>query len=313
MSYRLAVLGGGVAGLSAAIHAALDGWEVELYEKGSIGGKAAQVHTAGYLLDPGPSIIILPEIYEAVFSRADRQVEDYLRFTRLDPITRVFFDSQSYDIPADLDEAADLVDSLDPHDGASFRDLMARLAKVAPFVEKSVFAHPIEHWAGMLDPNLIRTALPLWPNQPYKKVVERLFRHPLMRAFFYGFPSYSGAGYRKPSVAGFLIPYYMFAGGVYYPEGGVGAIPRALERLAQELGVTVHRNARVIGLQTEGKEIVAAELAGIKGEPRLIDTRRASPLAALFGALLRPAPRLTLADLFGLPQRFTMYYLYLEL
>ena len=57
---------------------------------------------------------------------------------------------------------------------------------------------------------------------------------------------------------------------------------------------------------------VAAELAGIKGEPRLIDTRRASPLAALFGALLRPAPRLTLADLFGLPQRFTMYYLYLE-
>jgi protease-4 len=76
--------------------------------------------------------------------------------------------------------------------------------------------------------------------------------------------------------------------------------------------------ARQLGLIDEFGDLrraiqVAAELAGIKGEPRVIDTRRASPLAALFGALLRPAPRVTLADLFGLQQRFTMYYLYLEL
>lgn len=75
--------------------------------------------------------------------------------------------------------------------------------------------------------------------------------------------------------------------------------------------------ARQLGLVDEFGDLrraiqVAAELTGIKGEPRVLDTRRTSPLAALFSALLRPAPRFTLADLFGLQQRFTMYYLYLE-
>jgi protease-4 len=76
--------------------------------------------------------------------------------------------------------------------------------------------------------------------------------------------------------------------------------------------------ARQLGLVDEFGDLrraiqVAADLAGIKGEPRVIDTRPVSPLAALFGALLRPAPRPTFAELPGLQQRFTMYYLYLNL
>jgi protease-4 len=58
---------------------------------------------------------------------------------------------------------------------------------------------------------------------------------------------------------------------------------------------------------------VAAGLGGIKGEPRVIEQRRTSPLAGLFGALTRPQARLSLFELLGLERRFTMYYLYLEL
>lgn len=252
---RLAVLGGGVAGLSAAIHARLAGWEVELVEPRAIGGKAAPIESAGYRLDPGPSIIILPHLYEAVFARAGRRMEDYLVFDRLDPITRVFWDGRILDIPAGLDAATEMVRSLDSQDAESFADLMRRLERVAPFVERSVFAAPIDRWWQLVSPDLVRTALPLWPGQPYRSIIDQLFRHPLLKAFFYGFPSYSGQSYHSASIGGFLIPYYMFAQGVFYPRGGVAAIPAAFERLARELGVR-SREDRAESFRRESNRVV---------------------------------------------------------
>ncbi|RYG85568.1 hypothetical protein EON77_05325, partial [bacterium] len=256
---RLAVLGGGLAGLSAAIHARLAGWEVELVEPRVVGGKAAPIEIEGYRLDPGPSIIILPHLYEAVFRRAGKRMEDYLVLDRLDPITRVFWEGQTIDIPAGLDAATETVRSLDARDAESFADLMGRLAKVAPYVERSIFRAPIDRWWGLVAPDLIRTALPLWPGKPYRQVIDDLFRHPLLKAFFYGFPSYSGQSYRSASIGGLLIPYYMFAEGVFYPRGGVAAIPAAFERLARELGVTF-REERVVGFKRASGRVAAAEL-----------------------------------------------------
>ena len=99
---QLIVIGAGMGGLSAAIHARLLGRDVLVLEKGaSSGGKAAGISIAGYELDPGPSIIILTEIYAKVFERAGRKMEDYLQFRRLDTISRVFFEgSEPLDLPA---------------------------------------------------------------------------------------------------------------------------------------------------------------------------------------------------------------------
>ena len=259
-AHRLvAVFGGGVAGLSAAIHARLAGSDVTVYEPRAVGGKAAAIETQGYRLDPGPSILILPHLYEAVFVRAGRRMEDYLTLDRLDPITRVFWRGETIDIPAGLDGATEVVRSLDAHDAESFADLMGRLARIAPLVERSIFAAPIDRWWQLGSPDLIRTALPLWPGKPYRKAIDDLFRHPLLRAFFYGFPSYSGQSYRSASVGGFLIPYYMFANGVFYPRGGVAAIPAAFERLARELGVRFEAE-RVVRFHRKRDRITGARL-----------------------------------------------------
>ncbi|MBZ0213699.1 MAG: FAD-dependent oxidoreductase, partial [Nitrospirae bacterium] len=71
------VVGAGVGGLSAAIHARLKGWDVLVVEQSDrCGGKAAGIEIDGFHLDPGPSIIILPEVYNDVFRAAGRTPED---------------------------------------------------------------------------------------------------------------------------------------------------------------------------------------------------------------------------------------------
>ncbi|MBX3097883.1 MAG: FAD-dependent oxidoreductase, partial [Fimbriimonadaceae bacterium] len=83
----------------------------------------------------------------------------------------------------------------------------------------------------------------------------------LLRSFFYGFPSYSGQSYRSKAPGALLIPFLMAEGGVYYPEGGVCAIPAALHRLATEIGVVFHFEKHVKSVSESGARISGVEFS----------------------------------------------------
>ena len=197
MSKEVVVMGGGVGGLSAAIYARLAGHNVLLLEASdSVGGKASEIKIGGYRLDPGPSIIILPRVYRQLFQDANREMDDYLRFQRLDPISRVYSDGREpLDLPADREKCEALVDRVNPEDGKNFRRMMSQLDKVMPLVDRSIFAHPIDNPMQLLNRNLLQMGLNLDVRQPYKGLVDSWFQSPLLRAFFYGFPSYGGQTY----------------------------------------------------------------------------------------------------------------------
>ena len=67
---RIAVVGGGLGGISAAASLAAEGFPVALFEKNAhLGGKLNQLELAGFRFDLGPSILILPQIFRALFER----------------------------------------------------------------------------------------------------------------------------------------------------------------------------------------------------------------------------------------------------
>jgi diapolycopene oxygenase len=254
-------MGGGVGGLSAAIHCRNAGFEVTLLEQNALGGKAAQIEVSGFRLDPGPSIIILPEIYRNLFRRCGRDPDDYIKFRRLDPITRVFQEGTSgwLDIPAQLSEALSLAKTISSKDAESLKSLCDLMGRIEPHLYKSVFRRPVHSPLQLLSPDLIAMGRHFAGSGTYKEYVDRNFESPFFRAFFYGFPAYSGQSYHTRSMSGLLIPYFMLVGGVYYPEGGVAAIPKALERLARELGVVFRVGERVRSISSSGTRISALE------------------------------------------------------
>lgn len=257
MGRSVVIVGAGLGGLSAAIYARLAGFDVLLLEQHAVvGGKAAGIEQDGFSLDPGPSIVILPEIYESVFRAAGRQSEDYLTFQRLDPFSRVYFENEGFlDLPADRCQCLELLQRQFPADAASFDELMRRLDQVAPKVRQSVFDHPYDQWWQLFDPRLAAVGVAFDLRSSYRQIVDRWFQSPLLRAFFYGFPSYGGQTYDAKAPGAFLIPYFMLEGGVYYPKGGVAAIPRALERLAREIGVEIQTGKAVTGFRSVGNRL----------------------------------------------------------
>ena len=250
------IVGAGQGGLVASIYARLRGHQVLILDP-TPGGKAAPIQEGDYRLDPGPSIIILTELYDRVFRDAGRKREDYLTFQRLRPLSRVCFEgSEPLDLPDGRNQAEQLVAGLDAADGKNFAELMSKLDEVAPAVEKSVFAHPYDRIWQLIDPQLIKVGARFNVRQTYREMVDGWFRTPLLRAFFYGFPSYGGQSYRSKAPGALLIPYYMLQNGVWYPDGGVAAIPQAFRRLAEELGVEF-RAEKVTEVEKEGSRITA--------------------------------------------------------
>lgn len=262
MSRRVIVVGSGLGGLSAAIHARLNGWDVTVLEQhDGPGGKARPFEQEGYRFDPGPSIVILKEIYEAVFERAGVPCD--LSFRRLDPFTRVFFEGgEPVDLPADPEGCMEVLSDQAREDLPAMRKLLDDLDQVYPAVERAIFGKPIEAPWQFLNRDLAGFAKKMPVAQPYRIAVDQRFRSPLLRAFFYGFPSYSGQSYRSPSPGSFVIPWAMIRRGVWWPEGGIGAIPAALYRLAVHLGVEFQFQSPVIGLRVEGGRVRAVEVPG---------------------------------------------------
>jgi phytoene dehydrogenase-like protein len=54
----------------------------------------------------------------------------------------------------------------------------------------------------------------------------------------------------------------MLTQGVWWPEGGIGAIPKAFERLARELGVEIRTGSRVAKFLAKGEVIAGVQLEG---------------------------------------------------
>ena len=65
---KIAVIGAGLGGMSAAISLRAMGYEVDVFEKNDqVGGKLNVREIDGYSFDLGPSIFTLPQIFESLF------------------------------------------------------------------------------------------------------------------------------------------------------------------------------------------------------------------------------------------------------
>jgi len=236
------------------VHAQLLGWETLVLEQNEvIGGKAGGIEVEGYQLDPGPSIVIMTDIYQSVFQAAGRRMEDFLRFTRLSPFSRIWLEGQNQ--PLDLpDGRAACLKELQkavPEDYDGLLRLLSKLDQAADPIKRTILSKPLHHPWQLADPRLISAASKFNLKLSYKELVESFFSSRLLRAFFYGFPSYSGQSYHSKAAGALMIPYYMIEGGVWWPEGGAASIPRAFAQLGKELGVQFRTGAKVSSLQVE--------------------------------------------------------------
>ncbi len=256
------IIGGGIGGLSAAIHLAAAGRRVILLEQNAaVGGKMGQVRADGFRWDTGPSVITMRHVFEDLFAAAGRRMDDYLALEPVDPLTRYFYpDGTVLDATRDLPRMTGQIAALDARDVAGYRaylDYAARLHRITG----PVFIYD--------QPPRLRSLLHVSPLDVLRvdglRTMDRAIRgfvhSPHLRQLLGRFATYVGASpYRAPATLN-VIGHVELKGGVWYPRGGVYGIAAALVRLAGELGVDIRTETRVEALNVAGGRVRGVALA----------------------------------------------------
>jgi len=262
---RIGVIGGGLGGLAAACVLAARGYRVTLFERNEwLGGKAAVLEQDGFRFDMGPTIVTLPSVLRRIFTEAGRRLEDYVELVRLDPQWRCFFDDGSrLDLVQNVDAMATKLDIFSPgnRSGAGYRDFANLSKRLSDISERFFFYKPIGGLRDMFDlkasfdPKMLGDVLAMKMGRTVAGVVRSHTPDARVAQMMDHFTQYVGSSpYGSPAVL-CGIAHMQTDEGIWYPMGGTGAVPRALARLARELGVEIRTSTPIDKVTTDGDEV----------------------------------------------------------
>lgn len=263
MNKRAVIIGGGLAGLAAALRLAVRGWSVSVCEQGpALGGKMNRWTGGGFTFDTGPSLITMPWIFEELFRDAGLCLEDYLKLYSLSPIAHYrYADGVEFDYTTDLAQWSRTVRRLDARDAQGFLRYMALGARLFAlskdsFLGQPLFAPPKRETLAAVRHLPFRHA---WGN--YHRTVEQHFRSPHLRQLYDRYPTYVGSSpYQTPAMLS-LIPYIEYACGGWFVMGGLYRLVEVLGQLLEARGVQLRTGAKAERIRVDGKQVRAVVLA----------------------------------------------------
>jgi diapolycopene oxygenase len=263
MSKKIVVIGGGLGGLSAAIRLRADGHEVLVLEKNErAGGKLNIREGAGYRFDTGPSILTMPWVLEQLFAAAGKQLTDYITLTRVEPQWRAMYeDGTQLDVLGDLPNMLEQIGKLSSADRERFIRYIDYCREQYELSLKSFYRRSISGLSDMRQQHSLKELLAMDPMKSMAQKTAHYLRNPHLQQLFNFMIMYIGSSpYAAPAALSQLI-YVQMGLGIYYVEGGMYNIARAMLRLLEEMGVEVRTGCEVLEIVTEQGRASGVRLA----------------------------------------------------
>lgn len=256
---KIFVIGAGPGGLAAAMLLAGRGYHVEVFEKQSyLGGRTSSFTKDGYTFDRGPTFLSMPYILEELFDAVGRRMNDYLSMIEIDPMYELKFDTLSVFPSRDSSITKERIDQTFPGEGEGYLQFMRETEK------KMNALMPVlqNRHSSLLDYTRWRTikALPeLSLGQSLYQVLSKYFKDERLKLAFTFQSKYLGMSPWDCPGAFSILSYMEHKYGVFHPTGGLNQIPKAMAKVVQEFGGSIHLNTGVEKLITKNKKIIGIE------------------------------------------------------
>ena len=258
---KAAIIGAGLGGLSAGIHLARQGWQVDILERNErSGGRMNQINEAGFKIDMGPTMLMMPEVVEDLFRVCGRNVKDYLQWSRITPAYRVTWpDGTFLDMGENVEQMLSRIREFSPADAERFPAFVAKMKDKYQTARGAFIEKPFNTLGSMLRPGTVKGMLKTLPLESVAKFVGRYLQNEKLQQAFTFQTLYLGMSpYDCPAIYA-LLPYIEMEFGVWFPVGGTIALADALEKLFCELGGEIHYHAAAEKILLEGKRAVGVK------------------------------------------------------
>jgi phytoene desaturase len=243
---RVVVVGGGIGGLAAAALIGRAGHEVTLLEANPwLGGKSRRIELDGQRMDPGPSLLTFPSVWEELLRRWDAACQENresnatpapqgeaaevagLRLKRLPEVGRYYYRGDATSLPVE--------------DGHPWHAAWERFAGVhgglGPEVTRLLTADPVDRRTLPALGRLLRIYGAKLTTRSYLDGLSWL-PEGLREIIAIHTLNAGVAPTRTPAIYA-SMPAIMAVDGVFVPDGGVYEVVLSLERLARRSGVEI--------------------------------------------------------------------------
>ena len=256
---RVVVVGAGLAGLSAALHLAGRGRSVTVVERGQHpGGRVGRLDIDGYQLDTGPTVLTMPDIIEDAFAAVGDSLADRLELMPVEPAYRASFaDGSTLDVHSGREAMAAEVERFAGREQADgylrLRNWLTRLYNVEfdGFIAAN-FDSPL----SLLTPQLARLTA-IGGFRRWDRMVRHFITDERLQRVFTFQALYAGVPPNRALAVYAVIAYMDTISGVYFPRGGMRALPDALAAAATDAGVEFRYGTEVSVLDRVGGRVTA--------------------------------------------------------
>ena len=258
-SSQVVVVGAGLSGLSAALHLAGRGREVTVVERESWpGGRAGRVDVNGYKIDTGPTVLTMPDVIDDTFAAVGETTSDRLDLMEIDPAYRAqFADDSTLSVYSDADQMANAIEEFaDAKQAAGYRKLRDWLTRLYRTEFDGFIARNFDSPVSMVNPQLARLAA-IGGFRKWETMVNRHISDPRLQRVFTFQSLYAGVAPKQALAVYAVIAYMDTISGVFFPRGGMRALPDALAAAAADAGVRFVYDSTVTKLERTGDRVVA--------------------------------------------------------
>ncbi|MGW2822966.1 phytoene desaturase [Streptomyces sp. NPDC001443] len=264
---HVVVVGAGLSGLSAALHLLGAGRRVTVLERDPLpGGRAGRLVRGGFRIDTGPTVLTMPDLADEAFAAVGDSLREHVDLVPLHPAYRACFaDGSAIDVHTGPEAMeAEVERFAGAGEAAGYRRLRRWLeqlyrAQMRHFIDAN-FDSPFQ----LLTADLGRLAA-LGGFGRLDTRIGRYLRDERLRRVFSFQALYAGVPPARALAAYAVIAYMDTVAGVYFPRGGMHAVPRAMADAAVRAGADLRFGQEVTRLERSADRVTAV----VTGEDRI--------------------------------------------
>lgn len=252
MSRKVAVIGAGPGGLSAALILAANGCEVTVIErKERVGGRNASLQLGEYNFDVGPTFLMMKYLLDEIFSAAGEASSDWMEFIELDPMYRLQFgDGFQFEPSRNYESVKAQIAQRFPKQAQGFDRFMqveeARFNRIAPCLQVP-YLKPLD----LVNSRTMRLIPDALSGKSVFDVLKGYFGEDQLAIAFSFQSKYLGMSPWECPGFFAMLAYIEYAYGVFHVKGGLSEISEGMARAIQKHNGQIRLNAPVEKLLVE--------------------------------------------------------------